>query len=470
MEELLKLFNFSEDEIKSEKDRIKRAFKKAGIDSADIERAKLNARKYLDLELEGMRKIYGIWVREFIDLVLAGEEGKKIVYGIYPTFPTATDALMVMSEDVYVTSPEVVLDNVYGTLFGKINRLLRAAEDHGMPPARAHCSLLQARLGAIELGVMPVPDLLLATGFFCDQAPEIDELIHRIYDVPVVYTDRCMVAGAGEWPDINEREDVYLSETIEEAFEETGKIIDHEITEGDKDRGAGFLVQAILAHNGLAEYKMDKDPCPISMLDSYNFAFLGCATAMRRAYENNEIIKAHEMLLLEMRERVEEGKGVVEEGAPRVAINIPNWVDPSLQYMQEKEIGLAVPISHYEYFIDKEIPIVTSMEGMSYERYAGRVMLAKGIFHSIDAFIDYTKDLVEAGNCDGFLWEYPFSCRPLAITPYMVKKVLEEEYGIPTLALEGDKYDSRFYSAEQQRTRLETFAEILRERKEKSWQ
>jgi benzoyl-CoA reductase/2-hydroxyglutaryl-CoA dehydratase subunit BcrC/BadD/HgdB len=47
----------------------------------------------------------------------------------------------------------------------------------------------------------------------------------------------------------------------------------------------------------------------------------------------------------------------------------------------------------------------------------------------------------------------------------MVKKQIEEQFGIPVMVMEGDIYDSRNYTAEQMRTRVETFAEMLREMK-----
>ena len=42
---------------------------------------------------------------------------------------------------------------------------------------------------------------------------------------------------------------------------------------------------------------------------------------------------------------------------------------------------------------------------------------------------------------------------------------LPEELGIPVLPLEWDCYDARDYSAESLRTRIETFAEVVRARK-----
>ena len=40
--------------------------------------------------------------------------------------------------------------------------------------------------------------------------------------------------------------------------------------------------------------------------------------------------------------------------------------------------------------------------------------------------------------------------------------VIEDELGIPALLLEMDTFDNRNYSAETLRTRIETFAEMLR--------
>jgi benzoyl-CoA reductase/2-hydroxyglutaryl-CoA dehydratase subunit BcrC/BadD/HgdB len=44
----------------------------------------------------------------------------------------------------------------------------------------------------------------------------------------------------------------------------------------------------------------------------------------------------------------------------------------------------------------------------------------------------------------------------------MGKKALREKLDIPILVVEGDSYDTRNYSAGQLRTRIESFAEILK--------
>ena len=72
---------------------------------------------------------------------------------------------------------------------------------------------------------------------------------------------------------------------------------------------------------------------------------------------------------------------------------------------------------------------------------------------------------VEELKIDGVIWNYQFNCRPLSLTSHFMKRWLEENLGIPTLSLEMDSFDSRSYSAAALRTRVETFADMLRARK-----
>jgi len=91
--------------------------------------------------------------------------------------------------------------------------------------------------------------------------------------------------------------------------------------------------------------------------------------------------------------------------------------------------------------------------------------LRRGVFHSTSGFLIETKEGCKTLDLDGFMWFYQYACR--ASTPQMLiyKKGIEEQTGVPVLLLEGDLFDTRSYSAEALRTRVETFADMLRERK-----
>ena len=81
MIELLKLCGYTEQEIESELPRVEKAFNKLGITDKEIERGKQRLTKYYDTELEGVRKIFRLCLRELVSALLVGEEGKKkIIY------------------------------------------------------------------------------------------------------------------------------------------------------------------------------------------------------------------------------------------------------------------------------------------------------------------------------------------------------------------------------------------------------
>ena len=88
-----------------------------------------------------------------------------------------------------------------------------------------------------------------------------------------------------------------------------------------------------------------------------------------------------------------------------------------------------------------------------------------GIYHSSYAIAKRWAEVVEDFELDGSIWGYQYNCRPLAEPSHFLPKFVEETTGKPTLSLEMDYYDSRSYSAESLRTRVETFAEMLRARK-----
>ena len=67
MIELLELCGFEAQEIDTELPRIKRAFNKLGIDVEDIVEAKQRLRKYYDIELKGVRKVFRLCLKEMVN-------------------------------------------------------------------------------------------------------------------------------------------------------------------------------------------------------------------------------------------------------------------------------------------------------------------------------------------------------------------------------------------------------------------
>ena len=65
--EFLYLCGFASDEMKEESPRVERAFEIAGIGAEDVKRAEERLKRYYDVRLNGVRKLLGIWVKEFVE-------------------------------------------------------------------------------------------------------------------------------------------------------------------------------------------------------------------------------------------------------------------------------------------------------------------------------------------------------------------------------------------------------------------
>ena len=119
-DELLKLCGFEDEEINQESPRIKKAFQKVGIGPEDMKPAEGWVRQNHDVDLMGVRKLLGAWLKELIDLVLAKEEGKKVVYYGFPTISGPGMAIAAASDEIYCACPDVVLCHTMGQIFNKL--------------------------------------------------------------------------------------------------------------------------------------------------------------------------------------------------------------------------------------------------------------------------------------------------------------------------------------------------------------
>lgn len=454
--ELFKLCGFETEEIKKERPRIDRALDRAEIGREDIERAEGRVSQYFDTTLLGVRKSLRMWMEQLMDLVLAREEGKKIVYPAYPTVPFISLAANLASDEVYCQTPEIVLDVVMGQIFGKIDPILEAAESHGMPPGLAMCSLNQARVGGIVKGIVPLPDLLLGTGFFCDQTPKTDDFLHEVYGLPMVIMDGCMDSNWDEFPEISPYRLNSLATAIRsgiEACKEVGVNITPEVL----DKSVSDFTRLWTALFGLWEF-LKADPIPISQVDLGPIWWAATSPERRCITQGFRVIAE---LTKAAKRRADEGMGVVEKGAPRVLFLSHQSTDMSIMRMIE-EAGIAMPQSALVGVTDEQAKSYIETQFATTEEMIANILLAHGLYHSTSGMVKRYRDLCKGWNIDGVLNLYPFSCRAYGVQSMILKKAIEEDPGIPFLSLEGDIWDTRDYSAEALRTRVETFAEMLR--------
>jgi benzoyl-CoA reductase/2-hydroxyglutaryl-CoA dehydratase subunit BcrC/BadD/HgdB len=453
--DFLSLCGFDPEETKREEKRIDRAFSIFGIESEDIKHACERINAYFDVELYAIRKILGVWLGEFVDLVLAREEGKKIVYASMPPSSQFLAAISSASDDIYCTVPEIVLGTVMGSIFGNTTPILEAGERSGLPPGNAFCTFLQTRLGAITLGKIPIPDLAVPSCLYCDHSPKVDELLHEIYGVPVIYIDHVFEDKGEQWPHVvNSRRSQYMARNMKDAAKEFEHLFGHPIR---KSRARElFVKEANLAKaaRSLSDL-MNVDPAPISLKDLKAAQELSSVCSRRCLREG---VKVFRQLERDLKDRVRKGLGRVEKGAPRIMFSIPPF-DPEIIEMVEK-MGLAISMTSL-FAPTPRIMIEIEYHSL-WEEIADSTLRRRAAAYSSLACINRDKGLVKQYDLDGVILFHHIGCRQLNNYLPGTRDRIEKDLGIPVLILEGDFIDSRYYSAQQMRNRLEAFSHVVK--------
>jgi len=455
---LLKLCGFDDEDMGKEKPRIEEVFGKLELKPEDMQIAEDWVRQNHDIELVGVQKLLRAWLLELFDLALAKEEGKKVIYYGFPSIGGPGMAIKAAAPDrVYVSCPDVVLCHTLGQIFNKINLVLEAGEENGLPPGHSLCSLQQVRVGAMALGMIPVPDLVATSGYYCDMGSKSDELLYEKYGHKAVYIDGSMDSRWGEYPDFSADRVEYLGAQINKFFDAVKDEFGVEVNQETWNKARSISRYLDNALGELAQV-MIADPLPISSIATGLAVQLAAASTGRAMTEGPEAV---DILIQEAKRRVETGIGVVEKGAPRVFSFAAPHSDPSITRMIENAgLALAATLTTVPPPKTPASGDYTTLGDMRAEK-----TMQAGFYHSSFGFMKRLEESVRASHVDGLVYGFQFSCRPLALASHYLKKWIEEQVGIPVLSLEMDYYDSRSYSAAALRTRVEAFAEMLRVRK-----
>ncbi len=167
----------------------------------------------------------------------------------------------------------------------------------------------------------------------------------------------------------------------------------------------------------------------------------------------------YELLISEIRGRVEDGVGAVEGERFRVYWEgMPIW--GKLRDLSERFLALrtSIPVSTYcNSWIFSALDEADPFGSMA-EAYTSIF-----ICRSEAPKEDYVREMVERFGIDGILFHNAKTCPNNSNSRYGMPGRLEEALGIPTLTIDGDLNDLRLFSEEQSRTAIEAFVEQLAE-------
>lgn len=455
---LLELCGFEPEEIDKERPRIEKAFQKLELAPDDIESAGKWVTQNHDVGLQGVRKLLGLWLKELIDLVLAKDEGKKLVYYGFPTIAGPAAAIAATSENIYCVCPDAVLCYSMGQIFNKLAPILEAGEANGLPPGHGLCSLQQIRVGGLAKGIIPMPDLVLTSSYYCDMGSKTDELLHYRYGHSAVYADGSMDSRWGEFPNyLPERADL-LSGQLEKVFHRAEEVLAIPISKEARYQGAARSRQLFEGLRELIELIKGADPQPISIVEVEIARRLTSGSVSERFMSEGP--RVLEIFNREVKQKIEKGIGVVERGAPKAMILMAHFSDPSVMHMMEQDAGLSIPVTIHTTLASRIMKTTPFISGKN----LAKEQLERGPFYGSFGEIKRAAEAAQAFDVDGVIFNYLFNCRPIAMLSHLLKQFVEKETGLPVLSLEMDMYDSRNYSAAALRTRVEAFADMLRVR------
>jgi benzoyl-CoA reductase/2-hydroxyglutaryl-CoA dehydratase subunit BcrC/BadD/HgdB len=263
----------------------------------------------------------------------------------------------------------------------------------------------------------------------------------------------------GAYPDYLPERVHYLGTQINQALKKAEEVLDIKISPDaweKSQKGSRPFVNNLLKLLDL----MRADPVPVSIAELELLEALPGTSTGRGIQEG---IKAMDILIHELEERVKAGKGATQKGAPRVMIEVGHTSDPRVTHLPE-DVGLAVPLTFILSWVGGP-PIKIEKTYATPGETMAAYELAVGNFHGTDGAIKLFETGSKVMKLDGLIVNYLYNCRPGGHLSHIPKKYLEEKTGLPVLSLEIDGFDSRAYSADSLRTKVETFAHMLKERK-----
>jgi benzoyl-CoA reductase/2-hydroxyglutaryl-CoA dehydratase subunit BcrC/BadD/HgdB len=462
MLELLTLCGFEDAEAESELPRIERAFTKLRIGPEDIERGKQRLTTYYDMELNGVRKLLRLALRDLVNSVLAREDGKKkVLFGFMaPGFELVSSVLVSHSRKIHAAHQAWSLLLMMGSVFDKMVPVLEAAERKWLKAGTvAHCCNVKSILGLFTLDMLPRPDLLVTTGFSCETSPKTINMLNELYDIPGFCYDTCQDRSFITYEEDSKRTIDLVAKSTRKLVERVQDVVGFEITDDMFQEMLDARAELDDAVGTLRHLIESSDPLPISaphenlLMVLYNLT-LDIDDGLPQGID--AITTLHE----ELQERVDKGVGVVEKGAPRILSLLPaHHSDPRFDHLVS-EMGMAI--------VACDPGFMVPYPGSPKDPYAMMSLhlqgsLATTLPRRVRLIIEGCKKL----KIDGLLNRYHVGCRAVAGDPLIIANAVGKELGIPVLTLEWENFDPRIYNYEQYKRRLELFKVMLSSRTER---
>ncbi len=424
--------------------------------------------KCWSLDLMGIRKLLGCWLREFIRIAVPAPEEERLCHTYFAQPGMAyLQPIKLADPKIQIGVPDWVGSYVGASFFNVGWKYVEAAEKEGIAVDQFSCSLNKIRYGMHVQGILPRADASIGFHSFCDDAPMVDQLINDWNGTPVFtpYRVRDIHFKGDPFDEANMK---YFADTLEDGHRQIEKTLDIKLTPEHKEQALNLMVE--LSANVVAPLSefMKADPAPLNAND-LSFALFTTATVFDTGYE--DLFEAINILNVELAERVAKGEGVVPKGTPRVSWRLINSVGCPWLIPLCHEIGLSADF--IEAFLLGTNQFTRSMEAQAennmYMMMGKFLAMVSALGTSMEYLYETTSEHIRDYKIDGLISTAYRGCRAWSSHSLILAKMLEERENIPCITPDIDIFiDRGDFPQERMRTVLETFANIVnRSKKEK---
>jgi bcr-type benzoyl-CoA reductase subunit B len=302
--------------------------------------------------------------------------------------------------------------------------------------------------GKTPVGKLPKPDLLFASNNICQTVVYWYKVLAHHWKIPLIVFDTPY-----NFREIKAGDIAYMVNQFEEMIPVLERISGRPFMEA-KFQEAIRLARDTSLTWGEVLATMKARPAPMTIFDA--FAHLAPVVSLRGL---PVALEYYGTLLEELRERADRGIGAIRDERKRLMWdNIAMWYKVRDYSNLFAEHGMNFVTATYTNAWAETTPHLD--EGNPFESLAktySLVILNNNLNHRLRLM----ERLIKEFQVDGLVIHSARSCKPYSVGQYDLKRLLMERLGVPSVIIEADITDSRAYSEEQARTRLDAFFETM---------
>jgi len=396
-------------------------------------------------------------------LARSPETGEKSVY----TFVPGNLTELLRSFDLLPVLPEI--NALQSAMRGKSKDYIAIAEKLGH--SEDVCTYVKCDLGMMKSGNvgptgehLPKPDLLLLSYTGCFTFMKWFEILKQEYDCPVV------MLHVPYQPD-GRITDSMRSYVVKQIREELIPALEHISGRPyDEDRLKELLTNSARAEDDLV-WVLESAKHRPSPIDAYfgGVYYIGPIFTAFRGTE--DAVGYYRALRSEIQERIDRGLGpVTPDGEPKnerfriVVEGPPNWTSFHQFWRMFADEGAVAVASSYTkvggvydtgFRHDPAHPIETLAD------YCMGCYTNLGLPSRVDMLAKYVKDY----HADGLLVHSIKSCNSFSAGQLMILREVEERTGKPGGFIESDLVDPRYFSAANIKNRLESYFQMIEQKR-----